>query len=135
MKFFKLPPSELAFSFAKSSGPGGQKVNKAATKATLRWNLWGSCALSLEQKHRLASGLGRSLTAAGDIVIHAERERSQAQNRAAAAERFYKLLARALTPVKPRRPTKPTHAARARRREQKQRHAFKKQSRQRVAAE
>ncbi len=101
----EIPDSELSLSFVRSSGPGGQNVNKVATAAQLRFD-----ALS-----------GRRLTAHGSILIIARNHRTQEGNRREAHERLTDLIRRALTVPKARKATKPTRAARERRLEHKTR--------------
>jgi len=108
----EIPDSELALSFVRSSGPGGQNVNKLATAAQLRFDLAGSVALAAEVKARLRALSGRRLTSAGEILIIARSHRTQEHNRREAEGRLAELIQRALVPPKPRKATRPTRAAR-----------------------
>ena len=126
-----LPPSAYAFAFSRSSGPGGQNVNKLATKAQLRVALsdlqsrMGDAALA-----RLVALAGPSrLTAAGEIVISSEESRSQHRNRDACVERLRELVLRALRPPRPRRATKPSAGSKRRRLESKKRRGAVKRAR------
>ena len=112
-----IPAAELRQSASRSSGPGGQHVNKSATRVTLRWNVRGSGALDERQKDRVCAGLAARLTRAGDLVVHAEASRSRARNLEAAQARMAELIADALEVPRSRRPTRPTAASRGRRRE------------------
>ena len=116
-----IPDDELSVSFMRSSGPGGQNVNKVASAVQLRFDLGGSAVLSAEVKTRLRTLSGRRVTADGALLIVARNHRSQDQNRREAEERLAELIRRALVPPKPRRPTEPTRASRQRRLEGKTR--------------
>ncbi len=123
-----LPESELQISFIRSSGPGGQNVNKVATAAQLRFDLMGSPSLPEGLKRRAAKIAGTRLTTEGEIVLTASSYRTQAQNRDDAVNRLLDLLHRAATPPKRRIATRPTLAAKRRRMDAKsKRGAIKKQ--------
>jgi ribosome-associated protein len=115
----EIPDSELALSFVRSSGPGGQNVNKVATAVQLRFDLAGSRVLGPDVKARLRALSGRRLTGEGAILIVARNHRTQERNRAAAMERLADLIRRALSAPTPRKATRPTHASRQRRLERK----------------
>ena len=110
----EIPDSELSLSFVRSSGPGGQNVNKVATAVQLRFDLERSAVLTDGVKARLKALSGRRLTADGSILIIARNHRTQERNRREAHERLTDLIRRALTVPKPRKATKPTRAARER---------------------
>ena len=116
-----IPDGELSWTFVRSSGPGGQNVNKVATAAQLRFDLVGSAALSADVKRRVRALAGRRVTADGALLIVARNHRTQEQNRREAGERLAELIRRSLEPPKARRPTTPTRAARERRLEGKTR--------------
>ena len=100
-----IPDAEISFRFSRSGGPGGQHVNKTATKATLRFDLESSSALTDGQKARLRSRLASRIGADGILQVTCETGRSQRANRLEAIERFAVLLASALAPRRRRRPT------------------------------
>ncbi|MDH5673361.1 MAG: alternative ribosome rescue aminoacyl-tRNA hydrolase ArfB [Myxococcales bacterium] len=106
-----IPGDELRVAFARSGGPGGQKVNRSETKVELRWNLRDSRAPN-EADHRwLMKRLGARLSADGDLIVTSERTRNQAQNRADALEKLADLVREALVRPKRRRPTRPGRGA------------------------
>lgn len=111
----KIPHSEYTIEFARAGGPGGQNVNKVASKAQLRWSVGASRILSDEQKARVREKLKNRLTNNDEILVTAEDERSQAQNRAQVIVRFQDLITRALLVPKKRRPTKPTRSSKEKR--------------------
>jgi ribosome-associated protein len=116
-----IPPGELRWRFSRSSGPGGQSVNTADSRAELRLDLTTTTALGPRQRARALERLAGRLVD-GELVVVASQERSQLMNRAAARERLAEILAEAIAPPPPaRRPTKPTAAATARRVEAKRR--------------
>ena len=117
----EIPDHELSVSFLRSSGPGGQNVNKVATAVQLRYDLEHSRALSEAAKQRLRSLSGRRLTADGSILILARTHRTQERNRREAEHRLAELIRRALTVPKVRKATRPTRAAHERRLEHKER--------------
>ena len=123
---FSLDESELQFTFIRSSGPGGQNVNKVATAVQLRFDVTHS-SLPVEVKDRLKQLAGNKMTGEGELLIEAKRFRTQEQNREEALERFIALLQRAFERPKKRRKTKPTAESRERRlKHKKQRGEIKK---------
>ncbi len=122
--------AELEFEFVRSSGPGGQNVNKVATAAQLRFNVQRSAMLSEESKKRLRQLAGRRMTADGMLVIEAKRYRTREQNREDALRRFDAMVSSALEPRKQRVATHATAASREKRLEAKKRKAQIKRRRQ-----
>jgi ribosome-associated protein len=102
---------ELLLTASRSSGPGGQHVNKVSTKVELRFDIPGSIQLLPEEKSILLAKLGKRVNKEGILVLVSEDERSQLKNRKKVIERFYELLGKALKPVKKRRKTRPTAAS------------------------
>ncbi|MDH3624287.1 MAG: alternative ribosome rescue aminoacyl-tRNA hydrolase ArfB [Myxococcales bacterium] len=128
-----IPGSDLSWSASRSSGPGGQNVNKVATKVTLRFDLRGTDALSRSQKSRLRRLAGRRLDAEGGVLVTAQAERSQRQNLARARDGLRRLIVKALPTPKRRVATKPTRAAKRRRLEDKRQRSQRKRSRAKVS--
>jgi ribosome-associated protein len=124
-----LAGGEIDFEFYRSSGPGGQNVNKVATAVRLRFDLRGSRILPLEVKERLARLAGRRLTEGGVLVIEAQRFRTQERNRRDALERLAALVETAQERPRARRATRPTAAAKERRLQSKKRRAAVKSAR------
>ena len=129
-----IPEADLSWSASRSSGPGGQNVNKVATKVTLRFDLANSHALTDAQKHRLRKLAGRRLDANGSILVSAQAERSQAQNLQRARESLRRLVRQALIAPKRRVATKASKAQRRRRLEAKRRVSEKKRGRRPVVS-
>ncbi len=115
---FSIDESELQFAFVRSSGPGGQNVNKVATAVQLRFNV-NQSSLPEEAKTRLIHLAGNKITGEGELLIEAKRFRTQDQNREDALNRFVDLLQRAFKKPKARTKTKPTQASKEKRLKEK----------------
>lgn len=120
---------EFVFSASRSSGPGGQHVNKVSTRMELRFDVAASNLLSEEEKQLVLEKLASRITTAGELIIVSQSERSQLQNKDKVIEKFYALLIRALTPVKKRTRTRPTRASVEERLDDKRKVAEKKDRR------
>ena len=121
-----IPAAELNFRTARSSGPGGQHVQRTESKVELLFDLAASPSLSDAQRSLAFSRLAGRVDSAGVLHLSAQSSRSQLENREEVVARFRRLLAAALQPPKPRRATRPTAAARQRRLEGKRRRAAAK---------
>jgi ribosome-associated protein len=118
-----IDEAELAETFIRASGPGGQNVNKLASAVQLRFDVRHSPSLPEAVRARLERLAGRRLTREGVLVITAQRHRTQERNRADARGRLCELIREAAIPPVPRRPTRPTRASKERRIESKKRRA------------
>lgn len=123
-----IPLSEIEITYARSSGPGGQNVNKVSSKARLRWNL-NSGRLSPETVERFKTLYPSWVTLQGEVVITAQQSRDAPKNRASCLRKLRDAIARAAIVPKERIPTRPTRGSVRRRLEDKRRQAEKKQSR------
>jgi ribosome-associated protein len=121
--------SELTFTTSRSSGPGGQHVNKLETRVTLRFSPALSQVLSDEERTILLKKWQPKLTKEGDFLIHSERHRTQLRNKEDVLEKFKKAVVKAFTRPKPRKPTKPGKAAIRKRLEGKKKLSEKKKRR------
>lgn len=131
-----IDEKDLSFSYVLASGPGGQNVNKVATAVALRYDLYNALGIPWETKVRASRIAGPSrLTQAGEIIIQAQRFRSQERNREDAIERLKTILAEAAVPPKPRVATKPTRASKVRRVDAKTKRGAVKRDRQRPVGE
>lgn len=125
-----IPRGELDVRVSRSSGAGGQHVNKTSSRVEIFWNVQSSAALSAADRTRLLEKLRSRLTSDGSIRVVASDMRSQTRNRELAEERLAETVRGALVVPKKRRPTKPTKASREARLDDKKRHASKKRERQ-----
>ena len=126
-----IPSTELHFQFSRSSGPGGQHVNRTASQVELTFDVLHSPSLDEEQRARVLSKLKSYIDTRGVLHLASQTTRSQHRNRAEVVERFMLLLQRALHVPRRRIPTKPSAAAEARRLAEKQRASVVKQQRRR----
>lgn len=128
----QVPDSELVETFIRSSGPGGQNVNKVASAVELRFNIVESTALSEMVRERLLTRADRRITREGVLVIQANRFRDQNRNREDARERLVAFIRAALSAPKKRVATEPTRASKERRLGEKRSQSERKRTRQRA---
>lgn len=126
-----IPEHELQFRASRSSGPGGQHVNKVNTRMTLHFDIRNSPSLTVMQKCRVSQKLKTRINKDGIFYLHAHRSRSQAMNRADLLDKFCRLLREALTPQRARRETQVPERSRVQRVDQKKRRGQLKQRRMR----
>ncbi len=132
----EIPDEEIRFTFSRSSGPGGQNVNKVNTKATLRFDIDSTKSLTPEQKKVLKRRLHNRISRNGVLTVSSDRFRSQRANREEALRRFVELLNQALKPRPKRKKTSIPRAARERRlREKKHRSRIKAARRKDLSSE
>ncbi len=115
-----IPETDLTLTFSRSSGPGGQNVNKLNTRVTVSLNISNCSTLTDEQKQTLRKALKNRIDKEGILHVSCQDYRSQHANRNAALQRLAEMVAKAFKPVKKRRPTKPTKASIERRLQSKQ---------------
>jgi ribosome-associated protein len=130
-----IPRREIRFSFVRSSGPGGQNVNKVASKAVLRWCLATSPSVSEELRAQLLSRLGRRINDRGELVLTSQRFRDQAKNVEDALQKLGDLVTAAAKTPKKRKKTRLPKAAREARLRQKRQASDKKRGRRRPSAD
>ncbi len=125
----RIPMDELRFTFARSSGPGGQNVNKVNSKAVLHWSVAGNRSLPAPVRERLASRNRRRINAEGELVLSSQRYRDAGRNVSDCLDKLREIVAAAARTPKPRKPTRPTKASVRRRLDGKRRKSEKKQAR------
>lgn len=128
----RIPLDEFEFSYSRSSGPGGQNVNKVNSKALLRWPVVVSPSLPEPVRERFFAHYRNRITAEGDVLISSQRFRDQARNVDDCLDKLREMLAVAATPPTRRKRTKPTRGSIKRRLENKRHKSQKKQSRREV---
>lgn len=122
---------EFSFKHSRSSGPGGQHVNKVNTRIELRFNVINSQLLTEQEKSLLQIKLKSNLSGNGDLILSSQTERSQLRNKESTIRKFYFLIQQALTLPKIRKHTKPPYASKLHNRKKKIMHSMKKQLRKR----
>ena len=125
--------SELQFTAVRSTGPGGQNVNKVSSKVELRFHVADSNVLNVVEKELISQKLASRINNDGQLVVTCQTERSQYRNKELVVEKFFQLLAAALTLPSERKPSKPTFASKIKRLEQKRHHSTRKESRRRFS--
>lgn len=125
-----VPDEEVEWTYARSGGPGGQNVNKVASKAQLRWKA-ASTAVPIPPAAwaRMKGRFPSRFTADGDVLVFSQRFRDQERNRQDCEEKLVEMIRTALVEPTPRKATKPSKAAKRRRVSDKRRQSAKKQSR------
>jgi ribosome-associated protein len=124
-----IPADELQFTFVRSAGPGGQNVNKVASKAVLRWDVAASPSLTNAVRARFLVRYSSRLTTAGELIISSQEYRDQSRNRADCLEKLRQMLLAVATAPKRRKRTRPSRGSVERRLESKQRQSQRKSSR------
>lgn len=125
-----IPAGELAITFARSAGPGGQNVNKVSTKAVLRWTVAASTGLPEPVRRRFLDRYANRVNSNGDLVLACDEHREQRRNVAACREKLRGMILAVIAPPRRRIKTRPSRSAVQRRLQSKQRQAEKKKSRQ-----
>lgn len=126
-----IPGHELQWQVSLAGGPGGQHVNKTASRVTLRWSVSKSGVLGEVQRARLLAKLASRLTQEGELLVHVSDSRSQLSNKETARQRLAELVREGLLVPKVRRPTRPTKGSQRRRVEGKKRRSDTKRQRRR----
>lgn len=129
---FIIPASELQWAFMRSSGAGGQNVNKVNSQVELRWNFTFSNSVPEKFRSILTEKLQKLITNEGELIIRSQSSRDQLRNREDCLEKLRQILTQALHKPKKRIPTKPSKASKKRRLESKRSHSEKKRWRQKV---
>ena len=131
----QIPDDEFIWTYARSGGPGGQNVNKVASKAVLRWNIAECMSVPEEVKIRLALQQKRFFTQDGSLIIMSQRYRDQERNRDDCLEKLRAIILQALAVPKVRKKTRPSRGAKKRRLQEKKMRSDVKQQRRRPSGD
>lgn len=126
---YAIDGDQLHATFVRSSGPGGQNVNKVNTKAVLRWQVMHAAGLPGDVRRRVVNRYANRINNRGELILSSDQHRHQAQNLAACREKLREMVAAVWRPPKPRIKTRPTRASVERRLEQKRRQGRRKSTR------
>lgn len=132
MSFANRLEKELVFRVSRSSGPGGQNVNKVNSKVTLRFDVERSEILTANEKELIRQKLAASMSQDGELILSAQESRSQLANKEAVLQKFDRLLSKAFAKRKVRKASKPSKSAVQERLQHKKRHGDKKKWRQKI---
>lgn len=121
--------NEFVYSSSRSSGPGGQNVNKLNTKVELRFSILNTSLLSIDEKEIIFRKLPKKINGDGELILTAQSERTQLNNKKKVTEKFYAMISKVLTSPAKRRATRPTTASVKKRIEEKRNLGMKKKLR------
>ncbi len=130
-----IPDDEFEWSYARSGGPGGQNVNKVASKAVLRWDIARNTSIPADVKARLAQQQKRFFTIDAGVIITSQRYRDQERNREDCLEKLKAMIVQATFVPKPRKKTRPTRGSQRVRLQDKKRRGAVKRDRQRPSGD
>jgi ribosome-associated protein len=125
----RIPAHELEFHYARSSGPGGQNVNKVNSKCVMHWNVHATRALPEGMRARLLSAFANRISGEGFLVLSSDRFRDQQRNFDDCLAKLREMLLSVLHPPRPRKPTRPTRGSKRRLRESKSHRSETKKNR------
>jgi ribosome-associated protein len=117
---------EFSFSASRSSGPGGQNVNKVNTRVEIRFNIMQSSVLAESEKRMILENIKRKINTAGELIVTSQSERTQMKNRERATKKLLAIISESLAEKSERKPTRPTGRSKAERLEEKRRRGMKK---------
>src|SRR5262249_21495373 len=129
-----IPDTEFHWTFVRAGGPGGQNVNKVASRAVLRWDVTASPSVPADIKARFLTQQRGRITSTGELVLNSQRFRDQERNRLDCLDKLREMLTQATIAPRPRKATRPTRGSKERRLAAKKHQAAAK-SRRRVAGE